>query len=118
MLNPDGVINGNTRWSLSGWDLNRRWNAPKRVKLFRIFILKFITLKEVLGIGVQPDKLPFIVIFMGIVKKGMHSFMVAITYKILNKLEFSHIYYKKNVNFFHLKIANSGIRNQKWQHQG
>ena len=28
MLNPDGVINGNYRCSLSGVDLNRRWNKP------------------------------------------------------------------------------------------
>lgn len=31
MLNPDGVINGNYRCSLSGGDLNRRWKAPSRV---------------------------------------------------------------------------------------
>jgi len=31
MLNPDGVINGNYRWSLAGWDLNRRWNKPSNV---------------------------------------------------------------------------------------
>ena len=31
MLNPDGVINGNYRCSLSGQDLNRRWKAPSRV---------------------------------------------------------------------------------------
>jgi murein tripeptide amidase MpaA len=28
MLNPDGVINGNYRCSLSGQDLNRRWKNP------------------------------------------------------------------------------------------
>ncbi len=28
MLNPDGVINGNYRCSLSGSDLNRRWKSP------------------------------------------------------------------------------------------
>ncbi|KAL9653635.1 hypothetical protein ABK040_009112 [Willaertia magna] len=28
MLNPDGVINGNYRCSLSGCDLNRRWHSP------------------------------------------------------------------------------------------
>ena len=28
MLNPDGVINGNYRTSLSGHDLNRRWSNP------------------------------------------------------------------------------------------
>jgi len=31
ILNPDGVINGNYRCSLSGQDLNRRWKAPNRV---------------------------------------------------------------------------------------
>ena len=28
MLNPDGVIIGNNRTSLSGYDLNRQWIAP------------------------------------------------------------------------------------------
>ena len=29
MLNPDGVINGNTRCSLSSDDLNRVWQDPQ-----------------------------------------------------------------------------------------
>jgi len=28
MLNPDGVVCGNYRCSLSGKDLNRRWSLP------------------------------------------------------------------------------------------
>lgn len=28
MLNPDGVIHGNTRTSITGNDLNRRWTHP------------------------------------------------------------------------------------------
>ena len=28
MINPDGVINGNTRCSLAGVDLNRQWMDP------------------------------------------------------------------------------------------
>jgi murein tripeptide amidase MpaA len=28
MINPDGVINGNSRCSLAGVDLNRFWNDP------------------------------------------------------------------------------------------
>lgn len=28
MLNPDGVINGNSRTSMAGCDLNRRWDRP------------------------------------------------------------------------------------------
>ena len=31
MMNPDGVINGNYRTSLSGCDLNRRWHKPDKV---------------------------------------------------------------------------------------
>ena len=30
MLNPDGVINGNTRCNLAGVDLNRCWIEPSR----------------------------------------------------------------------------------------
>jgi hypothetical protein len=30
MLNPDGVINGSHRCSLSGQDLNRQWRTPSR----------------------------------------------------------------------------------------
>jgi len=30
MLNPDGVINGNYRTSLSGQDLNRCWGNPSQ----------------------------------------------------------------------------------------
>jgi len=28
MLNPDGVINGNYRCAISGYDLNRKWGNP------------------------------------------------------------------------------------------
>ena len=28
MLNPDGVIQGNMRTDLAGYDMNRRWNVP------------------------------------------------------------------------------------------
>jgi hypothetical protein len=47
ILNPDGVINGNYRCSLSGQDLNRRWKAPNKIlhpvnfavkKLIRSFV--------------------------------------------------------------------------------
>ena len=31
MLNPDGVINGNYRCSLSGQDLNRKWKNPEKI---------------------------------------------------------------------------------------
>jgi murein tripeptide amidase MpaA len=31
MLNPDGVINGNYRCSLSGGDLNRKWKNPSKI---------------------------------------------------------------------------------------
>ena len=31
MLNPDGVVNGNYRCSISGCDLNRQWIKPSKV---------------------------------------------------------------------------------------
>lgn len=31
MLNPDGVIHGNSRCSLEGCDLNRKWKNPSKV---------------------------------------------------------------------------------------
>jgi cytosolic carboxypeptidase protein 2/3 len=40
MLNPDGVINGNTRVNLAGWDLNRKWSNPIEKLFPTIFHLK------------------------------------------------------------------------------
>lgn len=42
MLNPDGVILGNNRCSLGGYDLNRCWGCPKRSLQPTIFQLKAI----------------------------------------------------------------------------
>lgn len=43
MLNPDGVINGNNRTSLSGHDLNRNWRCPDPSRHPTIFYLKETT---------------------------------------------------------------------------
>lgn len=40
MLNPDGVIYGNYRWSLLGFDLNRRWSEPSKIYDPTIFYTK------------------------------------------------------------------------------
>ena len=40
MVNPDGVINGNTRCSLAGVDLNRVWIAPSQKQHPTIFCIK------------------------------------------------------------------------------
>lgn len=40
MLNPDGVINGNYRTSLSGDDLNRQWCTPDPIKHPEVFHLR------------------------------------------------------------------------------
>ncbi|TMW58305.1 hypothetical protein Poli38472_011893 [Pythium oligandrum] len=40
MLNPDGVINGNTRVNLAGWDLNRKWASPVEKLFPTIYHLK------------------------------------------------------------------------------
>jgi len=40
MVNPDGVTIGNSRCSLVGLDLNRRWSDPNPVVHSEIFFLK------------------------------------------------------------------------------
>jgi len=42
MLNIDGVINGNTRCSLAGVDLNRMWIDPSRESHPVIFTVKWL----------------------------------------------------------------------------
>ncbi len=44
MLNPDGVINGNYRTSLSGQDLNRQWKNPDKIHHSEIYYLKKLIL--------------------------------------------------------------------------
>ena len=39
MINPDGVIYGNFRTNLAGFDLNRQWNEPNRWLHPEIFFL-------------------------------------------------------------------------------
>nr|CCA14438.1 APS kinase/ATP sulfurlyase/pyrophosphatase fusion protein putative [Albugo laibachii Nc14] len=40
MLNPDGVILGNSRVGLAGWDLNRKWSNPVERLFPTVFHLK------------------------------------------------------------------------------
>lgn len=40
MLNPDGVVNGNHRTSLTGADLNRRWKYPSKLVHPTIYSMK------------------------------------------------------------------------------
>ena len=46
MLNPDGVINGNYRTSLSGDDLNRQWKAPNKLSHPEVYCTKKIFLES------------------------------------------------------------------------
>ena len=45
MLNPDGVIVGNYRTSLSGLDLNRQWVNPDGKQAVEIFQIKHMVRK-------------------------------------------------------------------------
>ena len=45
MLNPEGVIAGNYRCSITGVDLNRRWNNPDEILHPQIFYLKSLLRK-------------------------------------------------------------------------
>lgn len=45
MVNPDGVIHGNSRCNLAGLDLNRNWGSEVlkvHFLIFRIFALKHL----------------------------------------------------------------------------
>jgi len=47
MVNPDGVIVGNSRCNLAGFDLNRVWNNPSAQNTCEIyFIKKYILLYQ------------------------------------------------------------------------
>jgi hypothetical protein len=52
MINPDGVVRGNYRFSASGYDLNRKWknckeNVHPEIFLLRDLIKKTAKTKEV-----------------------------------------------------------------------
>eukprot|EP00730_Choanoeca_flexa_P002349 TRINITY_DN11017_c0_g1_i2.p1 TRINITY_DN11017_c0_g1~~TRINITY_DN11017_c0_g1_i2.p1 ORF type:complete len:1094 (+),score=218.82 TRINITY_DN11017_c0_g1_i2:60-3341(+) len=53
MLNPDGVIHGNTRCSLAGQDLNRQWIQPDCVRHAPVYHLKLL-LRSLIASGRQP----------------------------------------------------------------
>ena len=40
MINPDGVVYGNYRSSLSGFDLNRVWKKPNQALFPEVFAIK------------------------------------------------------------------------------
>jgi hypothetical protein len=58
MVNPDGVVIGNSRSSLAGVDLNRRWASPSAIIHPEISFLKksmLRTLRQSQGISVFCD---------------------------------------------------------------
>jgi len=50
MFNPDGVVIGNFRYSISGTDLNRRWDIPDKYLHPQIYYLK-LYMKKLTEIG-------------------------------------------------------------------
>lgn len=40
MVNPDGVIHGNYRSNISGFDLNRKWENPSKLYQPEIYHIK------------------------------------------------------------------------------
>ena len=67
MLNPDGVINGNSRCSLAGVDLNRQWDEPNALSHPTIYHAKALIKKLQARIILYSD-------FHGHSKKS-HSFI-------------------------------------------
>jgi hypothetical protein len=58
MLNPDGVVIGNSRSSLAGLDLNRRWSDPNPIMHPEIYFMKnhmITTEKQCKGISLFCD---------------------------------------------------------------
>lgn len=58
MLNPDGVVIGNSRSSLSGVDLNRRWSSPNSIMHPEVYFMKIqmaLTAKQSAGISLFCD---------------------------------------------------------------
>ncbi len=45
MINIDGVVNGNYRFSASGFDLNRKWKQPSEQYHSEIYYIKQMILK-------------------------------------------------------------------------
>ncbi len=46
MLNPDGVIYGNFRTNLGGFDLNRQWLQPDKILHPQVFYAKKLILSQ------------------------------------------------------------------------
>lgn len=46
MINPDGVIVGNSRCNIFGYDLNRQWKEPKKSTAPEILSLKKAILRH------------------------------------------------------------------------
>ena len=60
MMNPDGVLVGNSRTSFAGCDLNRRWSKPNEIIHPEIFKTKSLILKTALN-----QNISFIIDFHG-----------------------------------------------------
>ena len=60
MMNPDGVVVGNSRTSFAGCDLNRRWSKPNEIIHPEIFQTKSLILKTSLN-----QNISFIIDFHG-----------------------------------------------------
>ena len=60
MMNPDGVLVGNSRTSFAGCDLNRRWSKPNEIMHPEIYFTKNLILKTALN-----QNIAFIIDFHG-----------------------------------------------------
>lgn len=50
MLNIDGVVNGNSRCNLAGFDLNRCWIEPNKKLQPTIYHMKNVSTRKILQI--------------------------------------------------------------------
>ena len=75
MVNPDGVVIGNNRCSLGGFDLNRCWGSPTLSSHPTIYHLKKIISDLLL---LRKSILCYIVICMAIVKRAIPLFLLVL----------------------------------------
>ena len=104
ILNPDGVINGNYRCSLSSQDLNRRWKTPNKILHPVNFYVKKLIRQ---GSSLKRGNLCYIAICMGIRDEKTSSCMVTISESTLMLAAFSHTFCRRYATISHSTKAGS-----------
>ena len=104
MVNPDGVIYGNFRTNLAGFDLNRQWMEPDRYLHPQIFSVQ----KLIAGL----TNVCFVLDFHGHSKK-YNSFIFACIGEPVSSFRLYPYIFSKNCSFFSIKDCTFNITADK-----